>query len=139
MREASPDAGVKAIADLKNQNPTAQRVDKQALPLTKAQDYAWIRHRFITILATAHPDAQITEQSTALMLSALDMARTRDGAYINHRAIYVTNGRDSKEREFGLAAMHMNLPTMKRHTAWYPAAYPDAREMRLCPRCEQVT
>ncbi|KAI8319037.1 hypothetical protein GQ54DRAFT_299664 [Martensiomyces pterosporus] len=44
-----------------------QLAPKQALPLTKAQDYAWIRHRFITILATAHPDAQITEQSTALM------------------------------------------------------------------------
>ncbi|KAI8318316.1 hypothetical protein GQ54DRAFT_314615, partial [Martensiomyces pterosporus] len=110
-----------------------------ATPLTKIQDYAWSRHHFITILAKAHPDAQITKQTTALMLSALGMARTQDGTYTNHRAIHVTNGRDSKEREFGLAAMHMNLPTMKRNTAWYPTAYLDAREMRLCPRCEQVT
>ncbi|KAI8319009.1 hypothetical protein GQ54DRAFT_313982 [Martensiomyces pterosporus] len=33
-----------------------QLAPKQALPLTKAQDYAWLRHRFITILAKAHPD-----------------------------------------------------------------------------------
>ncbi|KAI8322916.1 hypothetical protein GQ54DRAFT_332885 [Martensiomyces pterosporus] len=40
--------------------------------------------------------------------------------------------------ESGLAAMDMSLPMMKRSAAWYPAAYSDAREMRLCPWCEQI-
>ncbi|KAI8325693.1 hypothetical protein GQ54DRAFT_337173 [Martensiomyces pterosporus] len=50
------------------------------------------------------------------LAKALGMARTRDGSYTNHRATHVTNDRDSKKREFRLAATQMNLPTMKRNT-----------------------
>ncbi|KAJ1954865.1 hypothetical protein GGI12_005695, partial [Dipsacomyces acuminosporus] len=84
----------------------------------------------------------VSTEEVNLMMDALTMSDRGNREYVVKRAVFITNEHDAKTREFGYAAMHRLLPTMKRQTAWYARAYPETGgkgriNFRLCPRCEK--
>ncbi|KAJ2654299.1 hypothetical protein IW148_006399, partial [Coemansia sp. RSA 1199] len=111
-----------------------QLSQKRTGRLIREQEESWMAERLHVQIKSAHPGADMSEESLQLTLEAINWFDDGKGHYQRKNTHITTTSYDSNVRSMTLGILLKLLPTVARNRAWWPLAYPEP-DMDLCAAC----
>ncbi|KAJ2476048.1 hypothetical protein IWW56_005126, partial [Coemansia sp. RSA 2131] len=111
-----------------------QPSQKRTGRLIREQEESWMAKRLRAQIKSAHPGADMSEESLQLTLEAINWFDDSNGHYQRTNTHITMTSYDSNVRSMTLGILLKMLPMVARNRAWWPLAYPEP-DMDLCAAC----